>query len=91
MGEAKRRVSKAAARVFLAWVKERAGRVKVEDAEKRAEVMKYHGAAERFWEEMVGRGNAEGGVVEGWRSGGADAGRWERCAQRSFETRVVLM
>ncbi len=89
MGKTKRWVSKAAAKVFLAWVKERAGRVKVEDAEKRGEVMKYRGAAARSWQEMVGRGNAARGVVEGSRSGGSDAGRRDRCAQRSFKIASV--
>jgi hypothetical protein len=59
VGDAKRRVSKSAARFFLAWVKERAARVKLEDAKQRGEVLKHHAAAEKFWKEALERANAE--------------------------------
>jgi hypothetical protein len=59
VGEAKRRVSKASARFFLDWVKERAARIKLEDAEQRGEVLKYHTAAEKFWKDLLERANAE--------------------------------
>src|SRR5262249_31293043 len=59
VGDAKRRVSKAAAKFFLEWVKERAARVKVDDAEQRREVLKHHAAAEKFWKELLDRANAE--------------------------------
>jgi hypothetical protein len=55
---AKRRVSKSAAKFFLDWVKERAARVKLADAERR-EVLKHHTAAETFWKELLQRANAE--------------------------------
>jgi hypothetical protein len=58
-GEAKRRVSKAAATFFLEWVKERAARVKLDDPQQRAEVLKHHTAAEQFWKELLERANAE--------------------------------
>ena len=59
VGEGKRRVSKASARFFREWVRERTGRVKVEDANQREEVLKYHAAAERFWQDLVEKANAE--------------------------------
>ena len=58
VGDAKRRVSKASAKFFLAWVKERAGRVKLDDADQRREVLKYHTAAEKFWTDLVEKANA---------------------------------
>ena len=59
VGESKRRVSKASAKFFLAWAKERAGRVKLDDAEQRREVMKHHAAAEKYWQDVVEKANAE--------------------------------
>jgi hypothetical protein len=56
---AKRRISKASARFFLDWVRERAGRVKVDDPARRDEVLDYHRRAEKFWEDLVARANAE--------------------------------
>lgn len=58
VGDAKRRVSKSAAKFFLAWVKERAGRVKLDDASQRREVLKYHTAAEKYWENLVEKADA---------------------------------
>jgi hypothetical protein len=52
-------VSRAAAKFFLEWAKERADRVKLDDARQRAEVLKYHIAAEKFWKELLERANAE--------------------------------
>ena len=40
-------------------MKERAGRVKLDDPEQRREVLKHHTAAEKFWEDVVGRANAD--------------------------------
>ena len=59
VGDAKRRVSKSSAKFFLAWVKERAERVKLEDADQRREVLKHHTAAEKFWSELVEKANAD--------------------------------
>jgi hypothetical protein len=59
VGAAKRRVSRASARFFLEWVRERAGRVRVADAQQRRKVLKYHAAAEQFWQDLLGRANAE--------------------------------
>ena len=47
VGDAKRRVSKPSARFFLEWVRERAGRVKLDDPEQRREVLQVpHGGRE---------------------------------------------
>ena len=59
VGEAKRRVSRAAVKFFLEWVKERAARVKLEDVGQRREVLKYHTAAEKFWRALLERATAE--------------------------------
>jgi hypothetical protein len=59
IGEAKRRVSKASALFFLDWVRERMGRVKVDDPARREEVLQYHRRAETFWRDVVARANAE--------------------------------
>jgi hypothetical protein len=40
-------------------VRERAGRIKLDDAKKREEVLKYHTAAEKFWQDLVDRADAE--------------------------------
>jgi hypothetical protein len=59
VGDAKRRVSKSAVKFFLEWVKERAARVKLEDAKQRDRVLKHHTRAEKFWTERLERANAE--------------------------------
>jgi hypothetical protein len=59
VGANPRRVSRASARFFVQWVRERAGRVKVDDAAQRAEVLKDHDAAEKFWRDLEGRANAD--------------------------------
>jgi hypothetical protein len=40
-------------------VQERAGRVKLEDAGQRKEVLQHHTAAEQFWREKAAEANAE--------------------------------
>jgi hypothetical protein len=59
VGDSKRRVSKASTKFFLAWVKERAARVKLDDADQRRDVLKHHTAAEKFWADLVDKANAE--------------------------------
>lgn len=59
VGDAKRRVSKSAVKFFLEWVKERAARVQLDDAEQRGAVLKYHTAAEKFWQALLERTNVE--------------------------------
>jgi len=46
-------ISKASAQFFLDWVIERAKQLKLEDAEQRAEVLKYHRAARDYWQKKV--------------------------------------
>ncbi len=58
VGAAKHRVSKSAAEFFLAWARERAGRVKLDDASQRRDVLKHHAAAERYWADLVRKANA---------------------------------
>ncbi|HEV7225653.1 MAG TPA: hypothetical protein VGN42_23305, partial [Pirellulales bacterium] len=57
-GEPKR-VSKRSAQFFLDWVDERAGQIKLDDAEERREVLKFHDQAKQFWQELVEGANAD--------------------------------
>ena len=59
IGAAPRRISKSSARFFRDWVRERAGRLELEDPGRRQEVLRHHVAAERFWEDLLARANAE--------------------------------
>jgi hypothetical protein len=59
IGEAKRRVSKSSALFFLDWVRERIGRVKVDEPTRRDEVLQHHRRAEEFWRDLVAKANAE--------------------------------
>jgi hypothetical protein len=58
IGGTKERISKASAEFFLAWVRERMARVKLEDLGQRKEVLHYHVLAEQFWQERVAKANA---------------------------------
>jgi hypothetical protein len=58
VGESKRRVSKASAKFFLEWVRERVGRVKLDNADQRRVVIQHHSTAEKFWENVLSRANA---------------------------------
>jgi hypothetical protein len=53
------RISRASAQFFLDWVRERAGRIKLEDAEQRAAVIAFHRQARDYWQDLVDRANAE--------------------------------
>jgi hypothetical protein len=53
------RISKSSTQFFLDWVRERKGRVKVEDAAQKEAVLRYHDAAERFWRDRLAQANAE--------------------------------
>jgi hypothetical protein len=59
VGSAPRRISRASARFFLQWVRERTARVKVDEPAARDEVLKYHRAAERFWQDVEAHANAD--------------------------------
>ena len=59
IGAARRRISKSSAQFFRDWVRERAGRLELEDPRRRQEVLRHHASAERFWEDLLARANAE--------------------------------
>ncbi|MBI1916209.1 MAG: carbon-nitrogen hydrolase family protein [Planctomycetes bacterium] len=59
VGESKRRISKASAQFFLDWVRERAGRIKLEDPTQREEVLRYHRMAEKFWQKLLAKANVK--------------------------------
>ena len=59
VGEGKRRISKASARFFRDWVRERAGRIKLDDVKQREAVLKYHTIAEKFWQDLLDHANVE--------------------------------
>jgi hypothetical protein len=55
----KRRIDPASARFFLDWVRERIGRIKLDDPAQREEVLKWHRQAERFWQERLEAAEAQ--------------------------------
>jgi hypothetical protein len=59
IGPQKRRISRASVQFFLDWVRERAARVKLDDPDERRKVLKYHEDAERFWQELLAKANAD--------------------------------
>jgi hypothetical protein len=59
IGENRRRVSRTSARFFLDWCDKRIGRVKVDDAIRREEVLEHHRRAREFWAGLVEKSNAE--------------------------------
>src|SRR2546429_540670 len=54
-----RRVSRASARFFLDWVRQRMKQIRLDDSRQQEEVIQHHRAAERFWQEKVAVANAE--------------------------------
>jgi len=61
IGGATPRVSRASAQFFLDWVHERMARIKLDDPQQKAEVMKYHAEAGAFWRRKVEAANADSG------------------------------
>jgi hypothetical protein len=59
IGPARRRISKTSAQFFRDWVRERSRRLELSDAGRRAEVLQDHASAERYWEDVLARANAE--------------------------------
>jgi hypothetical protein len=55
----KRRISRRSAQFFLDCVRERVGQIKLDDPVQREEVLNYHRAAERFWQDKIAQANAE--------------------------------
>ncbi len=54
-----RRISRTSAQFFVDWVEERIGRIKLEDAKQRREVLRYHHAAREFWRTLLAKANAQ--------------------------------
>lgn len=59
VGTEKKRISKSSAQFFLDWTRERMGRIKLEDAGERREVLEPHLQAKKFWQELVAQANAD--------------------------------
>jgi hypothetical protein len=61
IGTSKTRISRRSVRFFLDWLDERAARVrqKLQDPEKRREVLRYHDDAKTFWLQVLSRANAD--------------------------------
>lgn len=54
-----RRISKSSAQFFVDWVQERMARIRLEDPQKKREVLAHHEAAHRYWQELLKRSNAD--------------------------------
>jgi hypothetical protein len=59
IGDVKERISKQSAQFFLDWTRERMARVKLDDPRQRTDVLAYHLAAQKFWQERVANANAD--------------------------------
>jgi hypothetical protein len=59
IGDTKTRVSKASAKFFQDWTRERIGRVKVDNDVEREQVLSHHRRAESFWRDRVAKANAD--------------------------------
>ncbi len=55
----KPRISRASAQFFLDWVNERIARLKLDDPQQRAAVMRYQDQALRFWQQKVEQANVD--------------------------------
>ena len=58
IGKRPRRISREDAGFFLDWVRERIGRIKLDDPAQREEVLAVHRTAEKFWQDKVASANA---------------------------------
>jgi hypothetical protein len=52
-----RRISRASAQFFLAWVRERMKQINLSDAAQQREVLQYHQTAEAYWQKLVEQAN----------------------------------
>jgi hypothetical protein len=59
LGETGRRISRTSVRFFLDWIDERVNRIKLDDPVERDEVLSYHAAARKFWEQRLAQANAD--------------------------------
>ena len=57
IGDRARLVSRESTQFFLDWVRERMGRIKLDDPAQRKEVLLHHRMAEKFWQEKVANAN----------------------------------
>ena len=57
IGDRARLVSRESTQFFLDWVRERMGRIKLDDPAQREEVLLHHRMAEKFWQEKVANAN----------------------------------
>lgn len=53
------RISRTSAQFFVDWIQERSEKLKLDDADRRAEVLRYHRAAREYFEKIRDRANAE--------------------------------
>ncbi len=53
------RVSRKSAQFFLDWLQQRTNELRIDDAAQRKEVMRFHRAAQTYWEQLVETANAE--------------------------------
>jgi hypothetical protein len=59
IGPGHRRISRRSVRFFLDWLEERRGRIHLDDARQRDEVLAYHDQARSFWEGKLAEANAD--------------------------------
>jgi hypothetical protein len=58
IGNGPPRISRTSAQFFLDWVRERAAKINLPDAQHQAEVLEFHTAAEAFWRQKLAAANA---------------------------------
>jgi hypothetical protein len=59
IGNNKSYISRKSVRFFIDWIDERIKQIKIEDSEKRLDVLKYHHKARRYWLEKLRLANAD--------------------------------
>ena len=59
IGDNKSYISRKSVHFFIDWIDERIKQIKIEDSEKREDVLKYHRKARRYWLEKLSLVNAD--------------------------------
>jgi hypothetical protein len=59
IGDNKNYISRKSIRFFIDWIDERIKQIKIEDSEKREDVLKYHRKARSYWHEKLRLANAD--------------------------------
>jgi hypothetical protein len=59
VGDNKSYISRKSVHFFIDWIDERIKQIKIEDSEKREDVLKYHSKARRYWLEKLSLANAD--------------------------------